>query len=507
MMGGRVATALDQRCLPILEAVQRYYGVHRIHMPGHKGGPGASDPCRALFGPGVYQADLVGIEELDDFHSPTGCIAEAQALAAQAWGADHSFFLVNGTSCGLQALILALCGPGDELIIPRTVHRSVVGGLILSGAVPVYLDPEVEPIFGLALGVTPESVDAALRAHPGARGVLIVSPTYYGVTSNVRAIAEVAHRHGVPLLVDEAHGAHLGFGPDVPASSIQQGADGAAQGVHKTAGSLSQASILHLKGDRVPVSRVRHFLRLLQTTSPSYLLLTSLDGARWMLANEGPRRLAAVVGFAQRIREAVESWGASGAGLRWLHLDPATGPFGTDPTRLTINVRQTGLTGYYVERTLRWEFGVQIELSDLGNIVLLLSVGDTPEVIEAFIASFGRIVREAPERRVAGGGGGGNGGSGPGPSGLAGTLPPAPPMVLSPATASNRATTRVDLDRACGLVSGEMIAVYPPGIPVIYPGERITPEVAGYLRQAVAAGLRVQGAEDARLETIRVIDG
>ncbi len=488
-------------------------------MPGHKGGGGAAGPCQDLFGPGVYQADLVGIEELDDFHSPTGCIAEAQALAAEAWGADRSFFLVNGTSCGIQALILALCGPGDELIIPRTVHRSVVGGLILSGAVPVYMDPELEPGFGLALGVTPESVERTLSAHPKAKGVLIVSPTYYGVVSDIRSIAAVAHAHGVPLLVDEAHGAHLGFCPGLPASAIQQGADGAAQGVHKTAGSLSQASILHLKGDRIPVRRVRHYLRLLQTTSPSYLLLASLDGARWLLVNEGSRRLGAVIGLAREIRAAIDSWGGPRCGLRWLEFDPADGPFGTDPTRVTINLRETGLTGHYVERTLRREFSVQIELSDLGNIVLLLSVGDTPGAIRAFIGAFGRIVREAPARWASSGSGGhgpdagasreaGHGPSPhPGQAGLAGTLPPTPPMVLTPAAASGRETSPLDLNRACGRISGEMIAAYPPGIPVIYPGERITPAVVTYLRQAVESGIRLQGAEDSALGTIRVIEG
>lgn len=463
-------------------------------MPGHKGGPGAAGPCLDLFGPGVYRADLVGIEEMDDFHAPSGCIAEAQALAAQAWGADQSFFLVNGTSCGLQALVLAVCGPGDKLVIPRTVHRSVVGGLILSGAIPVYIEPEVNPDFGLALGVTPAAVDRALAANPDAKGVLIVSPTYYGVVSDISSIAAVAHRYGVPLLVDEAHGAHLGFSPDVPESAIHIGADGAAQGAHKTIGSLSQASILHLKGDRIPASRVRHYLRLLQTTSPSYVLLASLDGARWLLANEGSQRLRRVLDLAGTVRGAVEELGGERRGLRWLELDPATGPFGTDPTRVTINLAGTGLTGHYVERTLRWEFGVQIELSDAGNIVLLLSLGDTAESIGAFTGAFRRIIEEAP--------------AAPGPaSGLTGTLPPTPPMVMSPAEASVRPAARVAIGRAQGQVSGEMIAAYPPGIPVIYPGEVFTPEVVDYLRRAVAAGVRLQGAEDPSIETVRVMEG
>ncbi|MDI6907207.1 MAG: aminotransferase class I/II-fold pyridoxal phosphate-dependent enzyme [Thermoanaerobacterales bacterium] len=490
-------TSPDQSRLPIVEAIRDYLGVGRIHMPGHKGGTGVAEPFLSLVGYGAFQADVVGVEGLDDFHAPHGCIAEALALAAEAWGADHTFFLVNGTSCGLHALVLALCGPGDELIIPRNVHRSVVGALILSGARPVYMEPDLEESFGLPLGVSPRTVEKTVAQHPEAKGVLIVGPTYYGVIPDIRAIAEIAHAHGLPLLVDEAHGAHLGFHPGLPPSSLQQGADAVAQGVHKTAGSFSQGSILHLQGERVPVERVRGYLRILQTTSPSYLILGSLDAARFLLANEGHNRLQRVLNMAARITAEVGTMERTGTGVRCLNPDFLQGPFRTDPTRIVINVRETGLSGHKVERVLRYEHGVQIELSDFSNIVLLLSPGDTPETIDAFLTAFKQVISGAP-------------GASPTPAreaGLAGgLLPPTPPMVLIPAHAFGRPARRVRLDEAAGLVSAEMVAAYPPGVPVIYPGERLTPPVIAYLARARDAGVHLQGAEDGRLEFINVID-
>lgn len=480
---------------PILSAIQGYLGTTRIHMPGHKGGAGASRFIRELIGEKAFQADLVGVEGLDDYHAPSGCIAEAQALAAAAWGADHSFFVVNGTSCGLHALILSVCGPGDELIVPRTVHRSVVGALVLSQARPVFLQPMQEPTFGLPLGLAPDTVAQAIEDHPAARGVLIVSPTYHGVIPDVAAIAEAAHARGLPLLVDEAHGAHLGFHPDLPPSSITLGADGVAQGVHKTAGSLSQASMVHLKGDRLSVERVRAFLRLLQTTSPSYLLLASLDAARHFLVNEGRARLGEVLSLSGWIRAEVERR----SGLKC--LTASEGSFGIDPTRLTINVTGCDLCGHDLERRLRREYGVQIELSDLANIVLLLSIGDTRDAIDDFLEAMADLIARAC---------GGLPPGGPTESvrrGLGACLPPTPPMALSPAEAFLRAARTVEPADARGLISGEMLAVYPPGIPAVYPGEVLTDAVVDYLLEARDLGLPIQGADDHRLRQLRIIDG
>ncbi|MGE5576035.1 MAG: aminotransferase class I/II-fold pyridoxal phosphate-dependent enzyme [Syntrophothermus sp.] len=488
---------LDQHRLPIIEAIRNYLGVGRIHMPGHKGGTGVAEAFLSLVGRNAFEADVVGVEGLDDFHAPDGCIAEAQSLAAEAWGADHTFFLVNGTSCGLHTLIMALCGVGDELIIPRNAHRSVVGGLILSGARPVYMEPDIEETLGLPLGVSPQTVEKALAGHPNARGVLIVNPTYYGVVSDVRAIAEIVHARGLPLVVDEAHGAHLGFHPDLPFSSLQQGADAVAQGVHKTAGSLSQGSMLHLKGDRVPVGRVRRYLRILQTTSPSYLILGSLDAARFLLANEGARRLQQVLDFARRITAEVGAMAQAGMGVKCLDLDFSRGSFRTDPTRIVINVGESGLSGYALERALRYQCGIQIELSDFANIVLLLSLGDTAEIIDAFLSAFKWVVSGAACTSAAAAC----------PTGhTAGLLPPTPPMILSPALAFARPTRPMRLEEATNLVSGEMVAAYPPGVPVIYPGEQLTPPVIAYLRQARKTGVHLQGAEDGGLEFINVID-
>ncbi len=482
---------LDQRRLPVVEAIKAYRGVDRIHMPGHKGGVGVASQYLELVGTGAFEADVVGVEGLDDFHSPTGCIAEAQELAAEAWGVDHTFFLVNGTSTGLHSLVLALCRAGDRLIIPRNVHRSIVGGLILSGAVPVYVQPEFDEASGVLLGVSAGAVGRAIERHPDARGVLVVSPTYYGVISDIKSIAEIAHSHGLPLIVDEAHGAHLGFHPDLPRPSVQMGADAAAQGVHKTAGSFSQGAMLHLKGDRVQLKKVRQYLRLLQTTSPSYLLLSSLDAARFVLANEGRSRLSDVIGFGRRIAGTVAALSHEGYGVRLLEFAPGHS-FCSDPTRVVINLRGTGLSGYFVERTLRHDFGVQIELSDSENIVLLLSMGDTSEAISHFTTAFETVVRAGPGFPRADGV-------------KACSLPPIPEMVLEPAVAFARPARLVPFDEAENHISGDMIAAYPPGIPVIYPGERLTQAVMDYLREAKSAGIHVQGPLDATLEFLTVL--
>ncbi len=483
-----------QQRLPILEAIRDYVGVRRLHMPGHKGGGAVAAPYLEYLGRRLFEADVVSAEGLDDLHSPSGCIAEAQRLAAEAWGADHSLFLVNGTSCGLHGLILALCRPGDKLIVPRNAHRSVVGGLILSGAYPVYLEPDFDRSFGLPLGIAPEAVAGALSLHPDAKGVLVVSPTYHGALSDIRKIAEITHSYGLPLLVDEAHGAHLGFHPELPDSALSQGADGVAQGIHKTAGSLTQTSILHLKGTRVPVDRVRAVLRLLQTTSPSYILMSSLDAARYLLVNHGRDLLDGVLSLSRRVTGAVEALGA----VRCLHVHAAGGPAGFDPTRITVNVSRAGLTGLEVERALRREFGLQVELSDFANVVLLLSLGDSPEAVEAFLAGLERIAAESSAGRRGSP-------SAPRSAGRA-LLPPTPPTVLSPAVAFRGRTRRVPLDRAVGCVSAEMIAAYPPGIPAIYPGERVTEEVVAYLSEAKRAGMHLQGHQSPGLDFLQVID-
>ncbi len=310
------AAAPDQRRTPLWDALAGYVrdGVTRFHMPGHKGGPGIHPMLKDALGEAVFAIDVTGVEGLDDLHEPGGVLREAQALAAQAFGADRSFFLVNGTSAGVQAMILSLCRPGDKLILSRNMHKSIMAGVILSGAHPVFVAPEVEARLGMALGPDPERVRTALGRHPDARGVLLVNPTYYGVAGRLAPIAETAHARGMALLVDEAHGPHFRFHPDLPEPALVCGADACAQGMHKILGGMTQASILHVRGRRLDVDRLEAVLRLLQSTSASYVLMASLDVARMQAATAGREMIGRALALA-RVSGRI-SW-AGRAPRRW----------------------------------------------------------------------------------------------------------------------------------------------------------------------------------------------
>ena len=493
-----------QRRAPLAAAMCAYgeAGVLAFHTPGHKQGLGAHALLRELVTEAGLREEVSLMEELDDLHEPTGCIEEAQDLAAALYGADAAFFAVNGTTGAIHAMLVAALSPGDAVLVPRNVHRSVFGGLVLADARPVYIEPVVDEALGIAHGLSTEAVREACRLHPEAKALLLVSPTYYGVASDVRAIAEIVHAAGMALLVDEAHGAHLAFSDDLPESAIAAGADLVAQSTHKILGAMTQASLLLLREGRIEKERVQRAMSLLTSTSPNYLLLASLDIARLQMAEAGAAHLARAVGLARKLRREVNampglfSFGEERMG--------GAGAFALDPLKLTVTVTGLGLTGAEAAHILRHEHKIEAELFDAQNVLFLLTYADTEESAGRLLAA----LRSLAQRRTAHGATAAAA-AGAVPDGrkaqAAVRLPAAPTVALPPREAFYRRSVPCRLHEAAGRIAAETIAFYPPGIPVICTGEVFTAEVCRYIEAMAAAGLKVTGAADASLRTLRVI--
>ncbi|CAM3508371.1 aminotransferase class I/II-fold pyridoxal phosphate-dependent enzyme [Hydrogenibacillus schlegelii] len=479
-----------QRLAPLFDGLVAHVerGRYPFHIPGHKGGRGADPAFRAWIGERAFWLDLINIAPLDDLHAPRGIIRDAERLAAEAFGAEHAFFSVQGTSTAIMAMVLAAVGPGEKIIVPRNVHKSVLSAIILAGAVPIFIYPEMDQAFGIAHGISPDAVERALEAHPDARAVFVVHPTYYGVALDLPAIVATCHRRGVPVLVDEAHGAHFSFHPKLPPSAMESGADAAATSVHKLGGSLTQSSLLLHQGRRIAPERLRVTLSLLMTTSTSYLLLASLDTARRQLAVAGEARLQAAIERAETVRRAVRTI----PGLRTLEADDLPpGTLGLDPLKLTVHVAGLGLSGADVEEWMRAEGGIEVELSDLYNVLFLFSLADGDDAVRRLKDALRRL-SEAHRQ---------NGARKPKPI----LLPEMPALALSPRDAFYAETERVPLEEAADRIMAEFILVYPPGIPVVMPGEILTQDNIDYIRANLAEGLPVLGPEDATLRTVRVI--
>ena len=475
---------------PLAAAMKAYAasGALAFHTPGHKQGLGAHPLLRALVTEEGLREEVSLAEELDDLHRPEGCLKEAQDKAARLWGADEAFFAVNGTTGAIHAMLMAALSPEDEVIVPRNIHRSVAGGLILSGARPVYVTPETDDELGIAHGVTAEAVRCALEAHPSARAVMTVYPTYYGVAPELREIAAAAHEKGLPLLVDEAHGAHLRFSDELPPDALSCGADLAAQSTHKLLGAMTQASVLFRKGGRVSPERVRRAMSLLSTTSPNYLLMASIDVARLQMEEEGAARVDRAVGLAEELRAAINK--LPGLWCFGRERMKGAGAAALDVTKLTVNVSGLGLSGEEAMRCMRGK-GIQAELADARNVLFIVSMADTEKETERLLGALTELSREYADRAEA--------------AVLPVTTPPMLPTVLSPREAFFSERESVPLEKAAGRVAAEEIAFYPPGIPTIVPGERITPEAIGYLRETARIGLKVTGPQDPSLSTICVV--
>ena len=477
---------------PLADAVLRYagLGVLPMHTPGHKGGRGAHPLLRRFFTEEGLRSDVSLSAELDDLHAPTGCIRAAEELAAEAYGADAAYFMVNGTTGAVHTMLMAALAPGETILVPRNVHRSIVGAMILTGVRPIYMQPEVDTRLGIAMGVSLHTVEAAVREHPEARAALLVHPTYYGVATELAAIADLLHAQGKLLLVDAAHGAHFAFSDALPPSAMAAGADLAAESTHKLLGSLTQTSMLLARGGRVPTERIRAASGVIQSTSPNEVLLASLDLARAQMAEEGQERLAAAIRAAEELRRSInEIEGLWAFGTEYMGAD---GMAALDPLKITVQVTGLGLSGFAAEEELRRR-NVACELADARNVLFLLSYADGPRETARILAALWSMAEEHAPMCTSRGAA----------SFLA--LPPLPETALAPRDAYFARSEHVDVGTAEGRVAAETIVFYPPGIPVLAPGDVIDGATLAYLRAMKAVGARVVGAADASLGTLTVI--
>lgn len=462
----------------------------QFHIPGHKKGAGIDPEFREYIGDNALAIDLINIGPLDDLHQPKGIIKEAQDLAAEAFGADRTFFSVQGTSGAIMTMVMAVCGPGDKIIVPRNVHKSVMSAIVFSGATPIFIHPEIDENLGISHGITTESVSKALELHPDAKGVLVINPTYFGVSADLKRIVEIAHSYNVPVLVDEAHGVHIHFHDELPLSAMQAGADLAATSVHKLGGSMTQSSILNMKGNLVSAKRVQSILSMLTTTSTSYLLLASLDVARKRLATEGKELIQKTIDLAQSIRRRINEIDRLYCVGEEILETKAAHDF--DPTKLIISVKELGMNGFDVENWLREHHNIEVEMSDLYNILCIVTPGDSEREADILVTALAELASERKgnteklETQVL--------------------LPDIPVLSLTPRDAFYADTELVPFDESEGRIIAEFIMVYPPGIPIFIPGEIITGENLRYIKTNMEAGLPVQGPEDYDFKYLRVIE-
>lgn len=454
--------------------------------PGHKKGRGINPTLRELLGEAVFRHDLPELPELDNLFHPTGVIQQAQQLAAETFGASQTWFLANGTTCGVIAAIIATCGEGKKIILPRNAHQSAIFGLILSGATPIFLTPAYDANFDLCYNLSPPQIANALAANPDTSAVLLVSPTYHGICADLTTIAHFVHQYNIPLIVDEAHGAHFSFHPSLPKSALACGADIVIQSTHKVLGAMTQAAMLHLQGNIVSPNFITAALQLVQSSSPNYLLLASLDAARSQMATRGEALMAQTVNLASFARNHLKQLDY----LPVLELRETRDDFfDLDSTRLTVKVADLGLTGYQADDILR-SIGVICELPALKTLTFIISPGNCKKDIEELINGFRQLsqYRQAKKQSFL-----------PPP-------PPNPPLVMTPRQAFfAKKKTRVKLSEAINCVSGETICPYPPGIPLILPGELISRETIQYLQEIIHQGSTITGVTDATLQTLLVV--
>ncbi|MBC1224056.1 aminotransferase class I/II-fold pyridoxal phosphate-dependent enzyme [Nostoc sp. UCD121] len=493
---------LNQNQTPLLDALKA--NAARPHAPfytpGHKQGEGISQPLADLLGKAVFRADLTELADLDNLFAPQGVIQAAQQLAAETFGASQTWFLVNGSTCGIEAAILATCGTGDKIILPRNVHSSAIAGLILSGVIPIFLNPEYDPVLDIAHSITPNAVESALQQHPDAKAVLTVHPTYYGVCGDLSAIANITHQYNIPLLVDEAHGAHFAFHSELPTPALAAGADLTVQSIHKVLGAMTQASMLHIQGNRIDCDRISKALQLVQSTSPSYLLLASLDAARQQMALYGKMLMSRTLQLANEARTKISQ--IPGLSVLQMPSPPYQGGLGGSPdfvaldeTRLTVTVSGLGLTGFEADEILDEKFAVTAEFASLQHITFIISLGNTPADIKQLVQGFTTLAKEYRRTNLNV--------TNPNLQNLLTTQ--GHTLHFSPREAFFALSETLPLAETSDRICAEIICPYPPGIPVLMPGEMITKPVLDYLQQIQAMGGFISGCNDSSLKTLKVV--
>ena len=472
---------------PIFRALERFKKMRVVpfDVPGHKRGRGNPELCDFL-GEKCLSVDVNSMKPLDNLCHPVSIIAEAEKAAARAFGAQHAFFMVNGTTNAVQSMILTACKPGEKIIMPRNVHRSAINALVLSGATPIYVNPGVNRELGIPLGMAYSSVEEAILAHPDAKAVLVNNPTYYGICSDIKRIVALAHEKGMLVLADEAHGTHFYFRDDLPISAMAAGADMAAVSMHKTGGSLTQSSFL-LINHGVNEGYTRQIINLTQTTSASYLLMSSLDISRANLEKNGAQIFDRVMTLADYARTEINDLGGYYAYGK--DLINGTDVYDFDTTKLSVYTRGIGLAGIEVYDMLRDDYDIQIEFGDLCNILAIISVGDKELAIERLVSAMAEIQRLHRKD----------------PKGMFDHEYINPEVVLTPQTAFYSEKESLPILESAGRVCAEFVMCYPPGIPILAPGERITEEILSYIAYAKEKGCFMTGTEDIHIERINVV--
>lgn len=497
---------MNQNKMPLLDAVERLIDTNPAYfrIPGHRMERGISSRWAEKTGSRIFAYDVTETPFTDDLHAPEGAIRKAQELMSGLYGADESFFLVNGTTCGNEAMIMSAAFEGDEIMVARNAHKSAMMGLILSGAKPVYVMPDIIEDWGIQGAVKPESVSKLFKEHPNCGALFLVSPTYYGICSDLKKIADICHENNALLLVDEAHGGHLYFDNpiDSKCGALECGADVCVQSLHKVAGALTQASVLHVKNNGIrsdALLRIRENLHLVQSTSPSYLLMISLDCARYELAMRGGEMYKKAKELAEYARAKINKI----EGFECMEREDA------DKTRLIISARVLGISGFMLDELLFEKYGVNMELSDHENTLAIVTYANEKEELERLICAcediaekhkktyakdnknvYGMCVKGTyviDEKRIS--------------------VPPLSKQCFLPREAYFSKKQKIKWNDAVGKVSGQIIAPYPPGIPAVYPGELISREVWEYVEYFRQNGRHIHGADrNGKLEYVEIIE-
>lgn len=477
----------NQSRAPIYDALVEFRNnrIVPFDVPGHKRGRGNKELVE-LLGQQCVGIDVNSMKPLDNLCHPISVIREAEEMAAEAFGAAYAFLMVGGTTSSVQSMVLSVCKKGDKIILPRNVHRSVINALVLNGAIPIYVNPETDNRLGIALGMKVEQVDKAIRENPDAVAVLINNPTYYGICSDLKSIVRLAHENDMKVLADEAHGTHFYFGKNMPVSAMAAGADMAAVSMHKSGGSLTQSSFL-LTGPDMNEGYVRQIINLTQTTSASYLLLASLDISRRNLALRGREEFAKVTALAEYAREEINHIGGYYAYTAELINGDSIYDF--DKTKLTVNTLGIGLAGIEVYDLLRDEYDIQVELGDIANVLAYLSIGDRERDIERLVSALAEIKRKYSKDS----------------GGMFTQEYIDPKVVVSPQSAFYAEKESLPLMEAKGRVCSEFVMCYPPGIPILAPGEEITKEILDYICYAKEKGCSMTGPEDPAIAHLNVL--
>lgn len=480
---------LSQQSAPIYEALEKFKKMRVVpfDVPGHKRGRGNPE-LAALLGEKCVNMDVNSMKPLDNLCHPISVIRDAEILAAEAFGAAHAFLMVGGTTSAVQSMVLSVVKSGEKIILPRNVHRSVMGAIVLCGAVPVYVNPECDPKLGIPLGMSVSAVERAIKANPDAKAILVNNPTYYGICSDLRSIVKIAHEHNMLCLADEAHGTHFYFGENLPVSAMAAGADMAAVSMHKSGGSLTQSSLL-LAGHAMSEGHIRQIINLTQTTSGSYLLLSSLDISRRNLALRGKEAFAGVVSLAEYARSEINDIGGYYAYSK--ELINGDSIFDFDTTKLSVHTLDIGLAGIEVYDLLRDEYDIQIEFGDLGNILAYISIGDRLRDIERLVGALAEVKRRFGKSKA----------------GLMTQEYIEPELAVSPQAAFYADKESLPIEETEGRICSEFVMCYPPGIPILAPGERITRRILDYISYAKEKGCSMTGPEDAAIERLNVLKG